>query len=324
MKKNIIRFILISFVLILNIILALVVGFDKTVIRSLFVHVDNNIMQIMKYIRIPKIIMICITGAGLSASGCVLQTILNNPLADPFTLGISGGAACGVMISLIFNLSSKIGFLTVPCCAFIGALTSMLIVYILSLRKIFNPHTMVLYGMIVSYMFTSIILLAFILSPMDTIYVTCTWLMGSFAVFDERLITFASVIVLVGIIALFLSSNILNAIYLGPDKSKTFGINIENNIRFLFFVTSLITATVVSISGIIGFVGLIIPNICKSIFGDNNTVIIPIAAYFGAMFLLTCDTISTMIFSPIILPIGIITNILGGIFFIFLLTHKRT
>ncbi|MDR0915162.1 MAG: iron ABC transporter permease [Endomicrobium sp.] len=324
MKKNSKKFILMLFLLILNIVLALVVGFDKTVVKSLFIHANKNIMQMIKYIRIPKIIMICITGAGLSASGCVLQTVLNNPLAEPFTLGISGGAACGVIISLLFNLSSRVGFLTVPFCAFIGAIISMLIVSILSSRKTFNHHTMILSGMIVSYMFTSITLLAFVLSPMDTLYMTFNWLMGSFSIFDERLIIIASAIVLSGIILLILSSNVLNAIYLGTDKSKTFGINIERNVKFLFFVTSLITATVVSISGIIGFVGLIVPNICKSIFGDNHSIIIPMSAYSGAMFLLACDTISTMIFSPIILPIGIITNILGGIFFLFLLIQKKT
>jgi iron complex transport system permease protein len=324
MKKNSSRLILMLFLLVLNVVLALIVGLDKIIIKSIFGPADHNLIKIIKYIRIPKIIIICITGAGLSASGCVLQTILNNPLADPFTLGISGGAACGVMISLLFNLSSKIGFLTVPFCAFIGSIISMLIVYILSLHKTCNPHTMILSGMIVSYLFTSIILLAFILSPVDTVYMTFTWLMGSFSILDERLIIFTSIIVLIGIILLILSSRILNIICLGTDKSKTFGINIEKNIKFLFFVTSLITATVVSISGIIGFIGLIVPNICKRICGDNNTITIPISAYTGAIFLLACDTISTMLFNPIILPIGIITNILGGIFFILLLTQKKT
>ncbi|MDR0890583.1 MAG: iron ABC transporter permease [Endomicrobium sp.] len=328
MKKKIIISIILL-LLLLSILLSLLIGFDEysfiDIFNIIFNHTyeNNHIFKIIKYIRIPKIIMICITGGGLATSGCVLQAILHNPLADPFTLGISGGAAFGAMISLLLNLSSKLGFITMPLCAFVGAMISMLIVYILSFRKHFNPHTMILSGIIVSSVCMSIVMLVFILSPIDSIYMTFTWLLGNFSILDERLVIFTTTIVTLCILLILLLSNILNIIYLGNDKVTTLGLNINKYITIFFLLTSLITATIVSISGIIGFVGLIIPNICKSIVGDNNVVVIPFSAYTGALLLLLCDSLSNFLFRPIVLPIGIITNILGSLFFIFLLLQKK-
>jgi len=292
------------------------------VVKALFGSADKGITLIIKQIRLPRVIMACITGAGLAVSGCVFQAILKNPMADPFTLGISGGAAFGVAAAFVFDLSSITSFFT-PFCAFIGMIMSVTIVYLLSLKKGFASNAMILSGVVVSYIFSSAVMLLFALSPSNNMQNAFIWLMGSFSNFDERLIPFVVAVVLIGIIILSLMGNTINTLYLSSEKSKTFGINIEKNITFLFLIASIITATTVSICGIVGFIGLIVPHIMRKIVGMNNIVLIPASAFCGAVFLSLCDTLSRVLFSPVLMPIGIITNIIGGFFFICLLLKSE-
>jgi iron complex transport system permease protein len=159
----------------------------------------------------------------------------------------------------------------------------------------------------------------FALSPADNIQSAFVWLMGSFSMFDEKLLPFVVIVVLTGIIILSLSGNIINAMYLGDEKSKTIGFDVEKNIKFLFITASLITATTVSVCGIIGFVGLMIPHIMRKLVDTNNMILIPASAFAGAVFLLLCDSLSRVLFAPILIPVGVITSIIGGLFFVFLL-----
>lgn len=289
--------------------------------KALFgsIDIDENIAVIIKQIRLPRTIMTCIVGAGLAVSGCVFQAILKNPLADPFTLGISSGAALGVTIAFVLGLSSIRNFF-IPFCAFIGMTISVIIVYLLSVRRRFASKTMILSGVVVSYIFSSAAMLLFALSPSSSVQTAFIWLLGDFSNFDERLLPFTFVVILVSIIILSLFGNVINTVCLSDEKSKTFGIDIEKNITFLFFTASIITSATVSVCGIIGFIGLIIPHAMRKIIGtNNNMLLIPASAFSGAFFLPFCDTLSRVLFSPILIPIGIITNIIGGFFFVYLL-----
>lgn len=291
------------------------------VLKALFgnIDMDENVAMIIKQIRLPRTIMTCIVGAGLAVSGCVFQAILKNPLADPFTLGISSGAALGVTIAFVFGLSSITNFF-IPFCAFIGMTISVIIVYLLSVRRRFASKTMILSGVVVSYIFSSAVMLLFALSPSNSVQSAFVWLLGDFSNFDERLLPFTFVVILVSIIILSLFGNVINTVCLSDEKSKTFGIDIEKNITFLFFTASIITSATVSACGIIGFIGLIIPHAMRKIIRtNNNMLLIPASAFSGAFFLPFCDTLSRVLFSQILIPIGIITNIIGGFFFVYLL-----
>jgi iron complex transport system permease protein len=280
--------------------------------------VDADIAVIIKQIRFPRTLMACVTGAGLAVSGCVFQAILKNPLADPFTLGISGGAAFGATAAFVIGLVSITNFF-IPLCAFIGMIASVLIIYLLNVKKKFNSNSMVLSGVVVSYIFSSAVMLMFALSPSNSVQSAFVWLMGNLSTFDERLLPFIIVVVITGIIILSLSGNIINVVSLSGEKSRTFGMDIEKNIKFLFITASLITATTVSVCGIIGFVGLIIPHIMRKIIGTNNIILVPTSAFAGAVFLPLCDTLSKTLFSPLLIPVGVVTSIIGGFFFIYLL-----
>jgi iron complex transport system permease protein len=248
----------------------------------------------------------------------VFQAILKNPLADPFTLGISGGASLGAAAAFISGLAAVRSFF-IPFCAFVGMTVSVSVVYLLSMQKRFNSNAMILSGVVVSYIFSSAVMLMFTLSSENSVQAAFLWLMGNFSAFDERLLPFVTVIVLISIIILSLSGNVINAVSLGGEKSKTFGMNIERNIKFLFFTASFITAATVSICGVVGFVGLMIPHIMRKIIGSNNVILIPASAFSGAIFLPLCDTLSRMLFSPVLIPVGVITSIIGGLFFVCLL-----
>jgi iron complex transport system permease protein len=291
-------------------------------LRALFGSADENIIVIIRRIRLPRIIMACAAGAGLAASGCVFQAVLKNPLADPFTLGISGGAVLGVSAAFVLGLSAVTSFF-IPFCAFIGMSLSVFIVYLLSAYKRFNSNAIILSGVVVSYVFSSAVMLMFALSPGNGIQAAFLWLMGNFSAFDERLLVFIISIVVIGIIVLSLLGNIVNALYLGGEKSKTFGINIEKNMTFLFLTASFITAAVVSICGIISFVGLMMPHIMRKFVGMNNMTLIPASAFAGAAFLPLCDTLSRILFAPVSIPVGVVTSVIGGFFFICLLLKSE-
>jgi iron complex transport system permease protein len=288
------------------------------IFNALFFNCKNNdISLIVRYLRLPRFLVIFITGAGLAASGCVFQTILKNPLVDSFTLGISSGAAFGVTIAFVFKLTS-ITNLSIPICAIFGVIVSVIFVYYIGIRKNFSSHMMVLSGVIISYIFSSAVMLMFALSSYNNIQAAFVWLMGGFSEFDEKLIPIIFVIVILGIVILSFTYNIINILSLEKEKLKTLGMNIEKNIKFLFLIASFITAATVSICGVVGFIGLIIPHIIKKIVGENNFFLIPLSAVSGAIFLLFCDIINRILFNPITIPISIITSTIGGIFFIFI------
>ncbi|MCL1972689.1 MAG: iron ABC transporter permease [Endomicrobia bacterium] len=291
-------------------------------IRALFGIGEESVLTIIRQIRLPRVIMAVTAGAGLAASGCVFQGILKNPLADPFTLGISGGAAFGASAGFVFGLAA-LSWIFIPFSAFAGALIAVLAVYALSMQRGFNSNSMILSGVIISYIFSSMVMLLFSVSKTNHIYSAFVWLMGNMSVFDERLLPAVVTIVIIGTLILCLSGNIINAVTLGGQKANTLGINMEKTVKIIFLLTSLITAACVSCCGVIGFVGLMMPHIMRKIVGGNNSVLIPASALAGCIFLPLCDTLSRTLFAPIEIPVGVITSIIGGVFFIVLMMRQN-
>ena len=323
--SNFFKFTLLLVILIITFVVAMLSGIsDISVVemfKSLFFSSDENTYTIIKQIRLPRVILAIVAGAGLACSGCVFQGILRNPLADPFTLGISGGAAFGVSIGFNFGIT-KLSWFFLPLFGFCGALLSVGFVYLLNLKKEFDSNSMILSGVIASYIFSSAVMLVFSISSHDQLYSAFMWLMGSLAFFDERLLPIIAVFVIVGVLFLCFLGNVINIISLGSEKSSSLGINTAKTVKYIFMLSSLITACIVSCCGVIGFVGLMIPHITRKFVGNNNKILMPFSSIIGSIFLLICDTISRTLIAPVEIPIGVITSIIGGLFFVFLLLKK--
>lgn len=284
----------------------------------LFGFGEGNTALIIKSIRLPRILAGVIIGAGLAASGCVFQGILRNPLAEPFTLGVSGGAALGASVAFLLKLSSVSVFL-IPVCSFCGAFISVAAVYILSGRKRFDSNALILSGVVISYIFSSAVMLVYSLFSASQIQAAFVWLMGDFSMIDERLLFAAGAVIILATIFLCLSGNVINAVSLGSEKSKTIGVESEKTAKIIFLTASLIAACAVSVCGVIGFVGLMTPHIMRKIIGANHLTLIPASALLGASFLPFCDSVARTAAAPVMLPAGVITGIFGGIFFMILL-----
>ena len=323
--RNSIKFILLLILLVVTFIIAMVSGISDIsvveMLKSLFSTGDTNTYTIINQIRLPRVILAIVAGAGLACSGCVFQGVLRNPLADPFTLGISGGAAFGASIGFAFGIT-KLSWIFLPLLGFLGALLSVGLVYMLNMKKEFDSNTMILSGVVASYIFSSAVMLVFSISSSDQLYSAFMWLMGNLAFFDERLLPMVIILVMVGVIILCCLGNVINIISLGNEKSNSLGINTSRAVKYIFLLSSLITACIVSCCGVIGFVGLMIPHITRKFVGNNNKILMPFSAVVGAIFLLICDTVSRTVIAPVEIPIGVITSIIGGLFFVFLLLRK--
>lgn len=324
--NNTIKFITLLILLVITFIIAMLFGIsDISVVemfKSLFSNSDGNTYTIINQIRFPRVVLAIVAGAGLAVSGCVFQGVLRNPLADPFTLGISGGAAFGASIGFAFDIT-KLSWIFLPMLGFCGAMLSVCLVYMLNMKKEFDSNSMILSGVVASYIFSSAVMLVFSISSSDQLYSAFMWLMGNLSFFDERLLPSVSIFVFLGVIILCLLGNVINIISLGNEKSNSLGINTARTVKYIFLLGSLITAFIVSCCGVIGFVGLMIPHITRIFVGNNNKILMPFSAITGAIFLLLCDTIGRTVIAPVEIPIGVITSIIGGTFFVFLLLRKK-
>ncbi len=247
------------------------------------------------------------------------QHLLN--LTDVRRLGISGGAAFGASIGFAFGIT-KLSWVFLPLLGFFGAILSVCLVYILNMKKEFDSNSMILSGVVASYIFSSAVMLVFSISSSDQLYSAFMWLMGNLAFFDERLLPMVIILVMIGVIILCCLGNVINIISLGNEKSDSLGINTSRAVKYIFLLSSLITACIVSCCGVIGFVGLMIPHITRKFVGNNNKILMPFSAVVGSVFLLICDTVSRTVIAPVEIPIGVITSIVGGLFFVFLLLKK--
>lgn len=312
-------FLHIGFYDVLNIIISQVTG-NPEHIKGL----EKISRVIVMDVRLPRILCAAIVGAGLSVSGCVYQGILLNPLADPYTLGISAGAAFGAAIAFLFSPGS--GVYTIPCFAFLGAVITLFIVIWLSSGKTFSrdglsSNSLILSGIIVaSILSAGISFLKYIAD--EEVSVIIFWLMGSFAssTWIDVLILF--VVVSVGSAVIYFFSRDLNVIAMGSRTASTLGINTGRVTLICLVTASLLAAVCVSVSGIIGFVGLLVPHMMRSITGPDNTRLIPISLLAGAVLLLTADTITRAVL-PVEVPIGVLTALIGGPFFCYVFRRNQ-
>lgn len=275
-------------------------------------------------LRFPRTLLAFLIGGALALCGGVYQAIFKNPMADPFVLGISSGAAFGATIGILLKIPADfLGINTVSAFAFAGALLAIFFVYNMAkVGKQANTTSLLLCGIAVNQLLTAIISFAMLLSAneMKKIYF---WTLGSFSAkgWDHVMSVFPYVII--GLIVIMFFARELDIIVLGDETAVRFGVNVEKNKKILFVVTSLVMASCVSVSGIIGFVGLISPHIVRLAAGPVHKKLLPMSFALGGVVLCVCDTIARSLTAAEI-PVGIVTAIVGAPFFIYLLRAKNT
>jgi len=315
-QKNQYMWIILISILLASIILGLSLGPAKIPFYQLLQEKNIDIF----YLRLFRIILGIIAGAGLGVCGVVLQGLLRNPLAEPYVLGISSGAGLGAVIAISFGISTVF----LPPAAFIGALLSLILVYKLAnINGKIYIHSMILSGVIIGIMFSGIMIFLIFISPNEALYGIIGWLLGNLQIFNPRSLIYLSVIVGLGILIIWIFSRDLNAISIGEEEAVHLGIDTESIKKLLFVITSLITASIVCFCGLIGFVGLIIPHIMRSIVGPNHRKLIPVTALAAASFLVISDTLARSILTSIEIPIGVVTALIGAPIFILLLRKKQ-
>jgi iron complex transport system permease protein len=281
--------------------------------------------QILIEIRFPRIFLAFIVGAGLAVCGLVFQAMFHNPLATPFTLGVASGASLGAALSVFFGISfSFFGLSSTTLFAFGGALITIRFVYAIScMRTGFSLHTLLLTGVAISFFFSSLILLIQYLNDLPDAYRLIRWLMGSLSVVGFDAIWQLLPFVVLAIAIIFYLSRELNLLTTGDDIALSRGVNVRQTRLILFVITSLCVGAIVALCGPIGFVGMMVPHMCRLLIGHNHRWLIPASCLFGGSFLIICDTIGRLLIAPAEIPVGVITTLLGGPFFLWLLVRTR-
>jgi len=274
-------------------------------------------------IRFPRTILAIMVGSGLAIVGASLQSVTRNLLADPHLLGISSGGAFGAILALL-HTGLFIGLLTVPLLAFLGALFATFIVLIVSrLTSSTSADRLVLAGVAVSFIIMSCANILIFLGDPKATHTVVFWMLGGLGLAQWNQLIYPLIVLLICGLWLFSQARVLNAMTVGDETASTLGINVTKFRFIIFVVCSLITGVMVAFSGIIGFVGLMVPHIVRMFVGGDYFRVLPLSALLGAIFLLWADIAARKIMPPEDMPIGIVTGLVGGIFFVWLLRRNN-
>lgn len=286
---------------------------------------DELVNTIFFKIRIPRVLMATVAGGTLAISGAALQALFRNPLASPFTLGISGGASLGALVAIRSGLAAGVlGFSMVSVLAFIFSLLTMFFVYTVSrVGGVVSTGRLLLAGVVMNFLYSAFVLFIQFFSNFTESLQTMRWIMGSLDIvgFDEVWKTL--IFVIPGAVILLSITKDMNLFGLGDDVASSLGVNVKKMEKQIYFATSLAAGAVISVTGPIGFVGLIIPHILRMVLGVDNRIILPCSFLLGASFLTAADTVSRTLISPVEIPVGIITASIGGLFFLWLLIKTK-
>ena len=280
---------------------------------------------IMVQIRFPRVLMGFLVGASLAAVGVTLQALLRNPLADPYVLGVSSGSALGVSIAILFGIGSTFMLLPVlPLFGFAGALLALVLIYRLAQSKGRLPvHSLLLAGVILNAILTAFIMFITSIMEPNRSAGLMAWLMGSLTApgYPALGVFLIYVVFVLGI--LMNKAQSLNVLTLGEETARSLGVETEGVKKQLFVLTALLTGAIVSVSGMIGFVGMVVPHAVRLLIGSDHRLLLPASALVGGMFLSLADTIARTIMAPAEIPVGIVTALAGGPFFLYLLLWRK-
>jgi len=287
---------------------------------------DNIDAQIFFVARLPRVMAGAMVGSALAASGVIFQALLRNALATPFTLGVSAGAALGAILALTFDLPSGIaGFSAVPIASFAGALGAVAIVYALARarRQGLSTNVLLLAGVTLNSFFSALIIFVQFLADQTQTFRTVRWLMG-----DLDVSSYAPMIAAIPPIALSFAAfavlpRSLNLLSISDESAASRGVDVHRTQRLAFLSASLATGAAVSLGGPVGFIGIVVPHLVRLLVGADHRLVLPASALGGAAFLVACDTVSRTALSPLEIPVGVLTAIIGGPFFLWLLIRSR-
>lgn len=302
------------------------VGSVKVPISTLWdTGTDAIATNIVWKIRMPRVILAGLVGASLAIAGAAFQSLLKNPLADPYTLGVSSGASVGAVATLFFGISVPfLGMFTLPVFSMVGALVTMLIV--ISFAKLVDRamkmETIILTGIIFSSFLGSVISLMIALTG-EELRQIIGWLLGSVSMRGWSYVQMALPFMVIGSLLLWLNRRELNAMLFGEERAQHLGVDVKKRKMMILIGGSMLTGTAVSVSGTIGFVGLVVPHMTRLLFGSDNRHVLPLSFINGASLLIICDLVSRTIISPTELPIGVITAFIGAPVFAFIFFRQR-
>ena len=283
---------------------------------------DNVDAQIFFVARLPRVLAAALVGAALALAGVVFQALLRNPLASPDTLGVSAGAALGAVLAITFNADfTLLGVTAVPLASFAGSIGALIIVYGLSAARRRGTSTLVL--LLAGVTLTSLLsaLSAFVryLADFTETLRTVRWLMGSLDVGAFTPIAIAIVPMGIAVMGFVMLPRVLDLISMGAESASARGVDVARAERVALVSASLATGSAVALAGPIGFVGIVVPHLVRLLVGADHRVVLPASALFGASFLIACDLIARVAFAPTELPVGVVTALIGGPFFLWLL-----
>ena len=281
--------------------------------------------QIVLQVRLPRIVLGIVVGAALATAGAGFQGVLRNPLADPFTLGVASGASVGAAFLILVNAQFAFGFGTVPVVAFCTGMATLCVVYLLSrVDGGMRRETLILAGVVVSAFLGALVSFMVSLSD-DVINQIVFWLMGSLSLRGWRYAALVAPYMLFGVAVLCAYARTLNLFELGERSAAHLGVRVERTRWIVLSASTLMTAAAVSVTGVIGFVGLVIPHMIRLLFGPDYRIIVPMSAIGGAIFIVWADTAARTALAPTEIPLGVVTAFLGAPFFLYLLVrHKNT
>jgi iron complex transport system permease protein len=286
---------------------------------------ENVDAQIFFIARLPRVLAAAIVGCALALAGVVFQALLRNPLASPDTLGVSAGAALGAMLALTLHADFTLfGVSAVPLASFAGSLGALVIVYGLSAARRRGTTTMVLLlaGVTLTALLSAVVRFVQFLADFTETLQTTRWLMGSLDVGSYTPIVAALLPMALAIAGIACLPRVLDLISVGAESAAARGVNVDLFERIALVSASLATGAAVSLAGPVGFVGIVVPHLVRLVVGADHRLVIPAAGLFGAAFLVACDVIARTVLAPVELPVGIVTALIGGPFFLWLLFRR--
>lgn len=285
---------------------------------------DNVDAQIFFVARLPRVLAAGLVGGALAASGVVLQALLRNPLATPFTLGVSAGAALGAMLAIAAGLDlGALGVSSVPLASFAGSMVATGLVYGLarSQSRGLSTNVLLLAGVTLNSFFSALILFVQYLADFTQTFRTVRWLMGDLDVGGYAPLVAALPLVVAALIAFAVLARSLNLLSLGSDAAAARGVDVARAERLAFLTASLATGAAVSLAGPIGFIGIVVPHMVRLLVGSDHRLVLPASLFGGAAFLIACDLVARTALAPLELPVGVVTAMIGGPFFLWQLVR---
>ena len=274
-------------------------------------------------LRLPRIVLALVVGAALSTAGASFQGIFRNPLAEPYLLGVSAGAALGATIAIVWKPLTSLGIYTLPLLAFAGAVLAAFLVYrVATIGGHTSASSLLLSGVAVGSTLTAITSFLMVATERD-LHTVVVWLMGGLTTATWTKIYITLPVVLAGFVYILSMSRRMNLLLMGEERARELGIDSRRTRRNLMVAASLTTAAAVAFSGLIGFIGLMVPHIMRLLVGPDHRRLLPASALFGALLLLAADTVARTAMAPAEIPVGIITAAVGGPFFLYLLRARK-